>query len=220
MKEYHKIQTVFHRNPETNYKQLMEGTFALPEFDILKDIEWVWTEKVDGTNVRIMWDGVNVRFGGKTDNAQMPTSLLNVLQNTFTPESLGQQFGKIDTDEGKEINVCLYGEGFGAKIQKSGGNYLSNKVDFILFDCKIGKWWLSRESMEQIAMNLKIEIVPIVGKGTLLEAVDLVKNGYKSIISENKEHIAEGLIMKPIIELFNQKEERIISKIKYTDFKR
>ena len=63
MKEYHKIQTVFHRSPESNYKQLMEGVFALPEFELLKDIEWTWTEKIDGTNIRILWDGQTVRFG-------------------------------------------------------------------------------------------------------------------------------------------------------------
>ncbi len=83
MTEYHKIQTVFLRSPESNFKTLMEGQWAPPEFDMLKDIPWVWTEKIDGTNIRILWNGTSVTFGGKTDAAMMPTFLLKVLQGYF-----------------------------------------------------------------------------------------------------------------------------------------
>lgn len=212
MKEYHKIQTVFHRSPESNFKNLMEGVWALPEFEMLKDLKWVWTEKIDGTNIRILWDGVQVRYGGKTDDAQIPTFLLKVLQDTFTPEKMTVQFGNTPGTE-----VCLYGEGFGAKIQK-GGNYMPNRTDFILFDCWVNGWWLQRESLAEIARALSIQVVPIIGTGTLEEAVAFAKTGYKSTISENKEYIAEGLIMKPEVDLFNRKGERIVAKIKYRDF--
>ena len=210
MKEYHKIQTVYHRSPESNFKNLMEGVWALPEFEVLKDIQWTWTEKIDGTNIRIMWDGKQVRFGGKTDDAQTPTFLLRVLQDTFTNEKMTAQFGNTDS-------VCLYGEGYGAKIQK-GGNYLPDRTNFILFDCKVGDWWLQRDSLEDIAGKLGIGIVPIVGTGTLQQAVEFAKSGYKSTIAHNKDYPAEGLIMKPPIELFNRKGERVIAKIKYRDF--
>ena len=210
MNEYHKIQTVFHRSPESNYKILMEGHWALPEFEMLKDIEWLWTEKIDGTNIRIMWDGQIVRFGGKTDNAQIPTFLLNVLQDTFTAEKMSAVFPEA-------TSVCLYGEGYGAKIQK-GGNYLRDRTNFILFDCKIDEWWLLRENIEDIADKLSIEIVPLIGKGTLLQAVEYCKAGFKSTIAQNKDYDAEGLVMKPKIDLFNRKGERIVSKIKFKDF--
>lgn len=212
MKEYHKIQTVYHRSPESNFKNLMEGVWALPEFEYLNDMQWTWTEKIDGTNIRIMWDGQQVRYGGKTDDALIPTFLLKVLQDTFTPEKMASQFG---ANEG--LQVCLYGEGYGAKIQK-GGNYLPNRTDFILFDCWVNGWWLQRESLQEIATALGIGIVPIVGTGTLTEAVEFAKSGYKSTIAENKEYPAEGLIMKPTIELFNRKGDRVIAKIKYKDF--
>ncbi|MES2620184.1 MAG: RNA ligase family protein [Bacteroidota bacterium] len=223
MKEYHKIQTVFHRSPESNYKQLMEGVFALPEFELLKEIEWTWTEKIDGTNIRIFWDGETVRFGGKTDNAHIPTFLLQVLQDTFTAEKMRGVFGEAVVPEGhtnaEPLRICLYGEGYGAKIQK-GGSYIPDRTDFILFDVKVNDWWLTRESIEDIASKLGVKIVPVIGKGKLLGAVEFVKQGYKSTISHNKEYIAEGLIMKPSVELFNRKGERIISKIKYKDFPR
>ena len=210
MKQYHKIQTVYFRDPENNHKTLLEGTWAKPEFELLKDINWVCTEKIDGTNIRIMWNGENVRFGGKTDNAQIPTILIGVLQDTFTNEIMDEAFPDAD-------NVCLYGEGFGKKIQK-GGNYMPDRADFILFDVKVGDWWLTRESVEDIAFKLNIAIVPIIGVWKLEKAIEYVKKGFISTIADNKQYIAEGLIMKPVSELFNRKGERVIAKIKHKDF--
>jgi len=210
MKEYHKIQTAYFRDPETNYKTLLEGTWAKPEFELLKDIDWICTEKIDGTNIRVMWDGENVRFGGKTDNAQIPAILIEALQNTFTNEKMKEAFPDAD-------NVCLYGEGYGKKIQK-GGNYLPDRADFILFDVKVGDWWLTREANEDVATKLNIGVVPIIGIWKLEQAIEYVKNGFKSTIAHNKDYVAEGLIMKPKTELFNRKGERVITKIKHKDF--
>lgn len=210
MKTYQKIQTVYLRNPENKFKTLLEGEWSKPEFELLKDIDWVCTEKIDGTNIRIMWDGEQVRFGGKTDKAQIPTILIDALQDTFTNEKMKECFP--DTD-----NVCLYGEGYGKKIQK-GGNYLPDRADFILFDVKIGDWWLTREACEDIAEKLNIDIVPIIGIWKLEEAIEYVKTGFKSTIAHNKDYMAEGLIMKPKTELFNRRGERIITKIKHKDF--
>ncbi len=213
MKQYQKIQTVFLRDPETKHKTLLEGVWAKPEFELLKNIDWTCTEKIDGTNIRIMWDGKQVEFGGKTDRAQIPATLLAVLKETFTNEKMAACFADAD-------QVCLYGEGYGAKIQKGGGNYLPDRTDFILFDVKVGEFWLGREANEDIASKLAIKVVPVMGVMKLEEAVEMVKVGFKSTISDNKEHIAEGLIMKPVTELFNRKGQRVISKIKYKDFAR
>ena len=110
MKEYHKIQTVFKRDPKNRNKTLLEGQFSTPEFEYLKDNTWVFTEKVDGTNIRIMWDGKNITFGGRTDNAQIPATLYERLSNMFAEGFEGIIDGP----------ACLYGEGYGAKIQKGG----------------------------------------------------------------------------------------------------
>lgn len=210
MKEYHKIITVYLRDPENNHKTLLEGTWAKPEFELLKDIDWICTEKVDGTNIRVMWDGENVRFGGKTDNAQIPSVLQQALQDTFANNKMKECFPDAD-------HVCLYGEGYGKKIQK-GGNYLPDRADFILFDVKIDEWWLTREANEDIANKLNIKVVPVIGVWKLEQAIEYVRNGFRSIIAHNKEYIAEGLIMKPKTELFNRRGERIITKIKHKDF--
>jgi hypothetical protein len=108
----------------------------------------------------------------------MISFLLNVLQTLFTPERMKAVFREA-------TEVCLYGEGYGAKIQK-GHNYLTDRTDFILFDCKVESWWLTRSNLEDVANKLSVGIVPIMGTGTLLEAVDFVKKGYKSTIAHTK----------------------------------
>lgn len=211
MKKYHKINTVFLRD---DFKNILEGQWAIPEFELLKDIQWDWFEKIDGTNIRIVWEGRNkiLRFEGKTDDADTPLNLLSVLETKFTKENMFAVFGETD--------VCLYGEGYGYNIGKNGKHYLTDTTDFILFDIKIGNWWLLREKIEYIASKLKINIVLTIGHGTLTDAIEYTKRGFKSSIATNLEYISEGLIMKPKIELFNRKGERIIAKIKHRDFKK
>ena len=206
MKEYHKIQTVFKRDPETRHKTLIEGDYSIPEFKFLKDNEWVFTEKVDGTNIRIMINDA-ITFGGKTDNAQIPSFLLNWLNEKF----LSQKDFMLRNFPG---GTCLYGEGYGAKIQKGGGNYRQDQ-SFVLFDVRIGEWWLKRDDVHDVANKLKIESVPVIGYGTLTEMVEKTRNGFNSIWGD---FLAEGIVARPKTELFSRNGNRIITKIKYKDF--
>ncbi len=212
MKQYHKIQTIYFRNPVLNYKTLLEGEFSKPEFEYLKNNDWMFTEKVDGTNIRVMWDGNNIIFGGKTDNAQIPAFLVNKLQKLF----LGTKNKKKFLEKfGEEGNVCFYGEGFGARIQKGGGNYIKDSVSFVLFDVKIGDTWLERKNVEDIAEYFRIEVVPILGVGTLLEAIEMTRKGFNSKWGE---FTSEGIVARPVIEMKNRLGERVITKIKHKDF--
>lgn len=220
MIKYHKIQTVYKRDPATKLKTLLEGEFALPEFEYLAENKWVFTEKVDGTNIRVMWNGVNVVFGGKSDNAQMPVFLLYKLQELFEGTAKKQlfieQFG--DSSEllmQKPLEVCLYGEGYGAKIQKGGGNYILDGVDFVLFDVRIDKWWLERGAVEEIGAKFGLKVAPILGQGTLPEMVEMTRKGFNSEWGDFK---AEGIVARPKTELKNRRGDRIITKIKHKDF--
>jgi len=208
MKTYHKIKTLWKRESEKPCNMIV-GEYALPEFELLKDLEWVGTEKVDGTNVRVMWDGNKVGFGGKTDDSQMPIRLVDKLSELFGGEANEQVFEQT-FDCG---DVCLYGEGHGAKIQKGGGNY--GEVNFVLFDVKVGNSWLERENVEDVAKKLGIKVVPTIGEGTLKELADFVATGFDSTWGDFK---AEGLVARPKVELLNRKGERIIIKLKHRDF--
>ena len=196
------------RDPDNKYRTLLEGQFALPEFEYLADNQWVFTEKIDGTNTRAYWDCERVTFGGRTDKSQMPAFLFAKLQEMFPAEKFARLY--------PETPMTLFGEGFGAGIQKGGGNYISDGVDFALFDVLIGQWWLCREDVEDIAQHLEIDVVPIVGRGTLFEAVEMAREGFRSKIGTQ---MAEGLVMRPTVELVTRTGKRVITKVKHKDFR-
>ena len=206
-KEYPKIQSIFKRDENTHY--FIDGDFSLPEFEYLKNNYWVWTEKVDGMNMQVDWDRNTVKFGGKTDNAQIPSSLFNKLQEMFTIEKFKSLYS--------DTSMCLYGEGYGVKI-RGGGKYIPDGVGFILFDVLIDGWWLKRESIEDIANKLKIDVIPIVGDGTLMDAVTVIKS--RRLKSKWGDFLVEGLVLKPKVELKTRGGDRVITKIKHKDYKK
>jgi hypothetical protein len=215
MKEYHKINTIFKRHTEgADKNKLIIGAYSQPEVEYLRSNMWSWTEKIDGTNIRILWDGINIRIGGKTNNAQIPVSLYERVQELFHPQlSLFEELWSLT--EGETPTVCLYGEGFGRKIQKAGASYLPDSVDFILFDVKIGEWWLRREDIEDIARQFNIRVVPEVLTGDISDAIRFICAGSPSTIGEA---MMEGLVGKPLVELKSRMGRRIITKIKHKDF--
>lgn len=221
MKEFPKIQSIFKRDEKTH--KFVEDTWSLdawrlPEFEYLKNNVWLWTEKVNGTNIRVIWEldfcpeipvGDKLTFAGKTDDAQIPPFLYEKLGQIFTEEKFKTLY--------PDMPMCLYGEGYGARIQKGGGNYISDGVDFVLFDVMIDGWWLKRKDVEDIALKLGIKTVPIVRKGTLIEAVEFARNGFKS---QWGDFLAEGLVLIPQVGLKTRAGNRIVTKVKYKDFKR
>jgi hypothetical protein len=229
MKEYPKIQSVYKRDEKT--KRFIEGQWSLPEFEYLKDNIWQWTEKVDGTNIRVIWipEGhdipfsaysetdstpflpYGVTFKGKTEKADIPKFLLAKLQEMFTAELFQFAF--------PETPLCLYGEGYGARIQK-GGTYIPNGVSFALFDIRIGYWWLKREDIEHIGIHkLGLTVVPIIMEGTISEAIEVVRPGFLSNWStSDRMFIAEGLVGKTKVEMRDRRGDRILTKLKTKDF--
>jgi len=210
MVEYPKIQTIFWRDPATRNKRLIMGKYTLPEFEYLKDNQWIFREKVDGTNARIMWDADTkaISFGGKTDEAKHADWINNKLVDIT--EKCREKFLDFPS-------LCVYGELYGRGINKGGKKYC-DELRFIAFDVKIGEWILESHNSQDVCRKLNIPFVPILGTGTLAEAIDLVREGFASKVSDNPDFIAEGLIMEPETMLFNRKGERIITKIKYKDF--
>ncbi len=208
--EYPKIHSVFKRDEKTH--KFLEGQWSLPEFEYLANNEWEWTEKVDGTNIRVAFEGGQIHFGGRTNNAQIPTFLLTRLQELFP----FNKFKDLPSDD-----ICFYGEGYGARVQKGGGNYIKNGIDFILFDvlvCGEGgtNWWLTMDNVLDIANQFGLKTVPIIGCGTLSEALILIKTKPNSSWGGFP---MEGLVCKPKVQLYKRPgKTRIITKMKWRDF--
>lgn len=176
---------------------------------------------------------------GKTDNAEIPPHLDKYMKETFTEDKVFAALGIkkfIPIEEWVEHNwVCskedptpdeskipqkytIYGEGYGMKIQKVGGRYLSNSVSFIGFDIKVNDLYLLRDNAMEIFNKLGCETVPYFGQMTIDDAIEMVRNGFVSTISEDKTLMAEGLVLSSPLGLKNRQGERLIVKIKYMDF--
>lgn len=209
MIEYNKIETLWKRDMDGT-KKLLEGQFRNPTVEFLKDNVWQFTEKIDGTNIRVHWDGHTVTFGGRTEKAQIPVFLLDYLMATFKTNEAEQIF----EEKFGEREVTLFGEGYGPKIQ-SGGKYRDD-VSFILFDLLIAGNYQSRESVEDVARSFGIDVVPIIFEGTIHEGVNFVKKFPKSTIGTAD---MEGLVGRPKVEIRDRCGNRVIVKIKAEDFR-
>lgn len=208
MVEYNKIDTVFNRDIYGT-KRLIVDSWRNEAVEYLKDSRWQFTEKFDGTNIRVIWDGYSISFAGRTDKAIIPQHLLEYLNKTFSTQEVEQLFEQVYGDK----QVILFGEGYGYKIQ-NGGNY-RNDVSFILFDVMIGENYQERQWVEETAVMLGIDVVPIVLEGTIEEAIEFVKTHPKSTVGTA---FMEGVVGRPAVELRDRTGKRIIVKIKYSDF--
>lgn len=211
MRTYTKIETPFVRK-EDGSKKLDYGVFRNETVEFLADSRWYGTEKIDGANIGIVWDGHSVKYQGRTERSQIPAHLTNKLVEIFgtneAEEMFEQKFG--------ETQVILFGEGYGAKIQK-GGNYIPNGCDFILFDVYFPETdlWLKRDSIEDIANAFGIKCIPIVVEGTLNDCIEFVKSKPKSTIGTAD---MEGVVCKPMVDMYDRMHRRVMVKIKVCDF--
>jgi len=194
-----------------------------------------------------------VHFYGRTERAQIPTFLLAHLQDTFNWEKMQNLWrGKNDCpkchgggqyDSGKPkfftreclghrayqcecvepYPITLYGEGYGARIQKGGGNYREG-VSFRLFDVLVdGKWWLDWVSVCDVAKKLEIKTVPMLGEPwELAELVDQAKAGFWSRVafedSERQGVMAEGIVARTDPYLYDKHGRPLRFKLKTRDF--
>ena len=206
--EYHKIDTLFERDKSTfvvdptKLKSSVLGTIR----------DWDVTEKIDGTNIRVMLsESGEVSFGGRTNSAQIPGDLVQCLIRTFQQDRLKSAMW-ID---GTPVEAVLFGEGYGPGIQKGGGLYRADK-SFILFDVLVGgKWWLDHEAVSDVAQKLGIDTVPYLGRMKLDQIIELVRVPFASKLGTAT---AEGIVARPIETLYDKRMNRIIIKLKTKDF--
>ena len=252
METYQKINGLYKRYKDgPNRGKFIMGDWAVPEFEYLADNDWEFTEKVDGTNIRIHLrrydDNLYVDFGGRTDNAVIPKHLLVWLESMFVPTTTHRNISERERLVGLWMldndltDVILFGEGYGPKIQ-NGGNYRDD-VSFVLFDVKIGEFWLDRANVDDVAEKLGIDSVPVIGHGTLYDAIRIVagrerkpvwqdprNQGYEPdyyedvptgafLKSQWGDFEAEGIVARTSVPLFDRKGQRIITKIKAVDFR-
>lgn len=207
--EYPKINSLYMRDSKT---KKFTKEFACPEFGLINS--WKVYEKIDGTNIRVFYIPATeekeayLYINGRTNNAEVPSGLMDFLINKFNVNQFIENFGSKP--------VCFFGEGIGKKIQSS---LYGDDFDFILFDIKIGEYWLDYINIVGIANIFQLKVVtPIFLNGTLSEIEEYVKfTNPNSML--NSSVAAEGVVCHPLSQLFDRKGNRVMFKLKVKDFK-
>lgn len=216
METYSKILTLYKRDEK--YKCTDE--LSIPEFGLVD--QYYVAEKIDGQNIRIVYNGLTTNIQYLTresdDPANVPGDLRKLLEQRFPYDKVHAELGP--------VQAVVFGEGYGAGIQK-GGDYSPTK-DFIVFDVKIEDWWLEPEAakydgIKSFAAKFDCDYVPEMGVMTKAEITDLCKQGFDSILALKKtgaKRPAEGIIARTVPGLKTRDNHRLIFKLKLKDYSR
>jgi len=229
--EYPKTENLFKRDPETH--KLIVGDLRVPEFGIVG--AWHVTEKIDGTNMRLIYDPLEetLKVRGRSDRAQVPPDLQHYMLTLAPIEAFQRVFDEFIMSRQGNLDavVTIYGEGYGAGIQK-GGSYCPEKR-FRAFDV-LYSWpisggyrhsWTHPSTTTMLLGMLGIPQAPVVAEGAPLEdVIDLVvayQRGF--LLSATAYHDSssdcspEGLVARTDPYLYNEKGERVMFKLKVKD---
>lgn len=236
MKEYPKTTNLLERDPDTH-----KCTDVFRRSDFAQIARWHVTEKVDGTNIRVLlrWSpdsglaAPDVR--GRTDRANTPGDLIDTLTNTLTANrDAVEGWVRYLTNDEPDVIVCLYGEGYGAGIQKVGTQYRAGK-SIRLFDVTTSRyspmtpgmwsprWWRPWSTVQEAADVTGFKTVPVIDESlATADVLDLVRSGnlysYTALDdSENGDLIAEGVIARTDPYLFTWDRQRVMFKLKGCD---
>lgn len=206
---YQKIVSPWKRT-DPKSKTVNTEVFSDEYIEMLKDIKWIGTEKIDGENLNFYYDGNHVSYFGHTDKSVFTNEEKSWLDSLITPE-----FESIFEQVFGEKEAMVHGELLGPKIQSN--LYDVDDFKFYVFDIyyKIDGVFWKQESVDFYAKQFGFERAPNVASGTLDEIAEIVKSAPASKVNPKME--MEGIVIRPFRELKNGKNERIIYKVKVAD---
>lgn len=165
---------------------------------------------VHNSSAHISFDGINnLRFfsgGAKHENFVKlfdPDSLLTIFKENFNYE------------------VTVYGEAYGGKINGMRNTY-GPDLQFVAFDVRIRKNWLSVPKAETIAKLLGLDFVDYNLIPTTLEAIDIERDKDSTQAIRNgmgTGKLREGIVLRPVVELTTNNGRRVICKHKRDEFR-
>lgn len=201
---------------DEKFKNTMDEAQYLPEGN------WIKTEKIDGTNIRIiLTKPVDEKREILIGSRKLILNPDDVTSKQFYDCLENVNLNKI-AEYFKETNstVVIYGEGYGAGVQK-GGIY-SPKKDFRVFDIKIGNAYQDFEFVEKVCIDNQLNIVPVLGKTRVMsygECIESLSKFQDTLIRDGCGGKPEGIVYKHEPVLLNKYGERLIFKVKFKDFK-
>jgi len=220
MKPYPSIETVFTRSKETN--RLNFGELRNQANSVIK--KWTISEKIDGTNIRVIFTLSGFEVRGRSDNAQIHPHLVDAVKNLFDHDKVVSYFRAYrGQDLPENWSVTFYGEGYGAGVQK-GAMYSASKR-FRCFDLMLGEdWWVDDDEMRRVCSDIDIPTAPHLGyfdsiPVTLADLKQLIPFSLVAQCEAGHEVMAEGVVAKPTVVLLDRHGDRIVWKLTFREFK-
>ena len=171
-------------------------------------------EKIHGTSAHIRWTGEKLVLFSGGSSADTFNSLFGTCYTS--KEDLIAKFTELfGTDP-----VTVYGEAYGGKCQGMAKTY-GPSLRFVVFDVQVGATWLNVPNAEDVTTKLGLEFVAYALVPTDLPSLDAerdkpstqaVRNGVEG------EHIREGVVLRPLLEMTDNRGNRIIAKHKRVEF--
>jgi len=183
---------------------------------------WIKTEKIDGTNIRIILT--------KPDEDGNREVLIGSRKLILNPDDKGsKQYMDCIADVNlnklkeyfKDVNstVIIYGEGYGAGVQT--GVMYSPTKNFRVFDIRIGLAYQDFEYIEKVCINNQLNLVPVLGEVSCItydECITSLAKFDNTLINDGTGGKPEGIVYKFEPVLLNKYGERLIFKVKFKDF--
>lgn len=160
-------------------------------------------EKVHGTSARIIWKDGAVRFNSGGGSHDAFTAL-------FNEPDLVERFTKLG-----HPSVSVFGEFFGGKMNRQAWRY-GPDMRFQAFEVKIGDAWLNVPNAHDVTNKLGLTFVDYEKISTDMESIDRARDAPSSaaIVVGLHGMPREGVVLRPLVELFTSNGSRIIAKHK------
>lgn len=168
-------------------------------------------EKIHGTSCHVAWSDNQIRLfcGG------CKQSLFDAIFDQTTMKGKFIENGFLDR------KVIIYGEGYGGSQQAMKATY-GPDLKFIAFDVKIDNVWLPVPKAEKVVIDMGLEFIPYKETSTDLKELDAERDADSIVAIRNgmgPGKIREGIVIRPLIELTDNRGNRIIAKHKRDEFR-
>jgi len=235
--EFTKYSTIENSYREKEINKIIENGFAS------KDIEWVVTEKVHGTNFSFICDGDSVQVAKRT-------SILSKeeLSKFYDADIMYKKYKDNILDLVKYLQriyniseIQIFGEHFGGTYNgetEKGYTKIQKEIqyipftDFIVFDIlvifkevgEVKKIFLDWDFVKELAKKFELKVVPELYRGTFEECLKYPNQFQTKIptmygLEDIEGNICEGVVIKPVKDLRLGSGERVILKNKNDKFK-
>jgi hypothetical protein len=179
-------------------------------------------EKIHGTSAHISFSPGNISLiDGHIDGAEIKFfsggMSHELFLSLFDKDDLLQKFALIGTKQ----KAVIYGEAYGGKMQGMKEVY-GPDAKFVVFEVKIGDYWLKVPDAEDVTNKLGLEFVHYDRIPCTIEALDAERDkdsvqAFRNGMGWGKKR--EGIVLRPLIEVTTNDGSRIIAKHKGEAFR-